>query len=465
VQGDARPADAELDELLPAVGAVFDGRFAIERLLGRGGMGCVLLARHLELEQQVALKLLRPDHRDGARGAQRLLREARASARIKSEHVVRVLDVVSRQKAAPYIVMEYLEGEDLARHLAEHGPLSVRDAATIVAQACEAVGEGHRLGIVHRDLKPSNLFLCARTSPKYFVKVLDFGISKSEDESTELLTHSHALLGSPVYAAPEQLQSSHSVDARADIWSLGVLLYECVTGQRPFAGGSLAQVCTQILQEPPTPFERHGADVPAEFRALVWRCLEKNRADRFGSIEQLLIALTVFSPQAAHHSRSYLDGLAASPRTSSIVAVSMSNSLTGTLTGSAEYDTRAARVHRRARFRVGATFWLAVLAISLLSWWAYSRVSVSWNGGGHAASAAPTAIGPASLVRTVAPDASTPRDSPVEITTPAVTPLPASSDAARLATSARSVPQRPRPAPPRSSPSAVRASTPWVESR
>lgn len=465
MQGDARQADAELDELLPAIGAVFDGRFAIERLLGRGGMGCVLLARHLELEQQVALKLLRPDRGDGTRGAQRLLREARASARIKSEHVVRVLDVVSRQKAAPYIVMEYLEGDDLARHLAERGPLSVRDAACIVAQACEAVGEGHRLGIVHRDLKPSNLFLCARTSPKYFVKVLDFGISKSEDESTELLTHSHALLGSPVYAAPEQLQSSHSVDARADIWSLGVLLYECVTGQRPFAGGSLAQVCTQILQEPPTPFERHGANLPEEFRALVWRCLEKNRADRFGSIEELLSALAAFSPQAANRSRNYLAGLATHPRSSSIVAVSMSNSLTGTLTGSAEYDTRAARVHRSARFRVGWTFWLAVLAISLLSWWAYSRISLSWNGAGHAASAAPAATVPAAPAPAAAIEPSTPRDSHAEVTTRAVTPLPTTSDASRLAAPTRSVPPRPRHPSPRSSSSAVRASAPWVESR
>lgn len=450
MQGHVGQAFAELDEALPSIGSVFDGRFAIEQLLGRGGMGCVLLARHLELEQQVALKLLRPGRADSERGAVRLLREARASARIKSEHVVRVLDVVSRQKAAPYIVMEYLEGTDLAQHIAQHGPMSVREAAGIVAQACEAVGEGHRLGIVHRDLKPSNLFLCERSASGPFVKVLDFGISKTDDDSLESLTHSHALLGSPVYAAPEQLQASHSADSRADIWSLGVILYECVTGQRPFGGGSLAQVCTQILQQPPLPLEHHRADLPPEFSAVVLRCLAKAPVERFRSVDELLGALALFAPQAVSSSRVYLASVAPVPRGASPVLPSASDAGANTLTGSAEYDTRDAQAHRSAQFRVGWMFWLAALFLSAVALWAYSRVGGQRRDGAPVSAVTRAEIAPA------------PAPSPASVVASAGRAVPPSSSLEPAATPV-SPPRKVARKPP--SPPAPSSTPPWVESR
>lgn len=462
MQGEARHSGAELDEALPAIGSIFEGRFEIEQVLGRGGMGCVFLARHLELEQRVALKLLRPGHGDTERGALRLLREARASARIKSEHVVRVLDVVSRQKAAPYIVMEYLEGTDLAHHIAQHGPMTVSDTAGVVAQACEAVGEGHRLGIIHRDLKPSNLFLCERKAAGYFAKVLDFGISKTEDESAELLTHSHALLGSPVYTAPEQLQSSHGVDARADIWSLGVILYECVTGQRPFGGGSLAQVCTQILQEPPPPLERHRADLPATFRALVLRCLAKTPADRFGSVEDLLRALAEFAPQAAGKARSYLDGLAALPRGSSEPPPTVSVAGTNTFTGSTDYNTSVALARRSAQFRVGRLFWLVALLVSLAAIWAFRRVGARQNDGTKVSAAAPPNSPPLPVASPPSALPSLPAPAPSGSTARGFSPLPTEpSDAAR--DSAATLPAHKTAHKPLSP--ALPSSRPWVESR
>jgi serine/threonine protein kinase len=460
VQGEAR-LGIEVDEPLPAIGSVFDGRFAIEQLLGRGGMGCVLLARNLELEQAVALKLLRPGHADSERGAVRLIREARASARIKSAHVVRVLDVVKRQQATPYIVMEYLEGIDLSRHIAKRGPLSVAEAASIVAQACEAVGEGHRLGIVHRDLKPSNVFLCERGAVAPLIKVLDFGISKTEDESAEALTHSHALLGSPVYTAPEQLQSSHRVDGRADIWSLGVVLYECVTGQRPFAGGTLAQVCTQILQAPPVPLEEHRADLPADFRALVLRCLEKAPADRFGSIDELLTALQPFAPQAAASSKAYLAGIAGATRGSSPELPSSRGPGSDTFTGSTEYDTRVAQEHRNARFRVGRVFWLAAVLASLLAFWAYGRRRTPHADGTQvsAASAPAPQSPPLPVTALVLPASAAPESAPSGAALPALSATSASrTKPATPGAASRKVPAKP------ASPAAP-TGAPWVESR
>jgi serine/threonine-protein kinase len=458
VKSDVREGIGELDEALPAIGSVFDERFAIEQMLGSGGMGCVLLARHLELEQRVALKLLRPGRHDSQRGALRLVREARASARLKSEHVVRVFDVVSRQKAAPYIVMEYLDGLDLAHYIARQGPLSVSEAASLVAQACEAVGEGHRMGIVHRDLKPSNVFLCDRGVAGLFVKVLDFGISKTEDESAEALTHSHALLGSPVYSAPEQLQASHDVDARADIWSLGVVLYECVTGHRPFEGGSLARICTHILQEPPTPLESHRGDLPADFRAIVLRCLEKQPTDRYASVEALLGALAPFAPQAVSSARAYLDGVAGSPRVASQPTRSSSVPGPDTLTGSTEYDTRVAQARHQAQFKVGWMFWLAALVAALGAFWAYHRSNVAARDGALVSAAAPAS-----------PPLTPSSAAPIPSAQPALpaTALPSAAVPPLLADSARpTTPAAPARFPSRKAPSrAAASSTPWVESR
>jgi serine/threonine-protein kinase len=298
--------DAESQPLPLSVGSVLDGRFHIERMLGAGGMGYVVLARHVALEERVAIKLLLPGRADED-ARHRLVREARAAVKIKSDHVVRILDVVNTGPNAPYIVMEHLVGEDLAARL-ERGPLDPAVAAEVVVQACEVVGEAHYRGLAHRDIKPSNLFLVPKPGQPRFVKVLDFGISKVLDGGTERLTASNSLLGSPAYAAPEQLRDSRAVDRRCDVWALGVVLYECVVGQLPFSGATIAEVCMKILEQAPTPPPARSA-VPERMLAIIDRCLQKDPGQRYDNLAELAIALREFAPRASDEALVYLSAL------------------------------------------------------------------------------------------------------------------------------------------------------------
>jgi len=301
-------ADISAQPLPLGIGSVLDGRFVIERLLGAGGMGYVVLARNVDLDQRVAIKLLLPGRADED-GRQRLVREARSAVKIKSEHVVRILDVVSTGPNAPYIVMEHLEGEDLAERLRRLGPLDPTEAAEIVLQACEVVGEAHHRGLVHRDLKPSNLFLVDKPGQPRFVKVLDFGISKALDGGSERLTASNALLGSPAYAAPEQLRDASSIDRRCDVWALGVVLYECVTGAVPFSGTTIADVCRRILETPAAPPRTAGTPLPEALLAIIDRCLEKEPGHRYDNLAEVASALRELAPHAADKSLVYLSAL------------------------------------------------------------------------------------------------------------------------------------------------------------
>lgn len=295
-----------------SAGSVIDGRFEVDGVLGDGGMGYVVSARHRELDERVAIKLLLPDKADGA-ARERLLREAQNASKIKGEHSVRVFDIVTTGPAAPYIVMELLVGESVARWFARSEILPVQDVVDVVVQACDAVGEAHQLRIVHRDLKPSNLFLVERPERGRFVKVLDFGVSKRfEMDPAHELTHSRALLGSPVYAPPEQLRASHQVDRRADIWALGVILYQGLTRKLPFTGETLAEVCTRILQDPPPRVRELRPDIPSSLEATILKCLEKRPERRFASVEELVFALREFSPETATKTLVHLDALRAS---------------------------------------------------------------------------------------------------------------------------------------------------------
>ncbi len=238
-----------------SAGTVLLQKYEISRVIGQGGMGMVALARHLQLQQPVAIKLLLPEVLDKDLVVQRFLREAQASVRLRSEHVCRVLDVGQLDNGAPYMVMEYLDGTDLDGLLRQKGPLAYGEAVDFVLQACEALAEAHSLGIVHRDLKPANFFLTQRADGSPLVKVLDFGISKTLSPIEESLTTTQAVLGTPAYMSPEQLRSSKHVDARSDIWSLGVVLYELCTGARRSAPGSTSLRATKRSGSSPA----HGA--------------------------------------------------------------------------------------------------------------------------------------------------------------------------------------------------------------
>jgi serine/threonine protein kinase len=279
-------------------GEVIADRYRVERVIGVGGMGIVLAARHLQLDHLVAIKLLLPEVVDNTEAVSRFLREARAAVRIQNEHVARVTDVGTLPTGAPYMVMEYLEGTDLAALVRSNGPLPIEDAVDFLLQACEAVAEAHSLGIVHRDLKPGNLFLVRRADGSRVVKVLDFGISKTTGigGAGAPMTNTAVMMGTPLYMSPEQLSSARDVDARADIWSLGIILFELLTGRLPFAGDTIPQLCVAIMHAPPTRMSSLRPDVPAGLDAIVARCVEKTRQLRYGSVADFSRALLEFAP-------------------------------------------------------------------------------------------------------------------------------------------------------------------------
>jgi serine/threonine-protein kinase len=283
-------------------GDILDGKYRVERVLGCGGMGVVIAAYHLGLKQMVAIKFLLPEALEDPEAAERFSREARAAAKIKGEHIARIMDVGTLENGSPYMVMEYLEGEDLAAKLRRERGLPIAEAVELVLQTCEVVAEAHSLGIVHRDLKPANLFCLNMPDGTVSIKVLDFGISKVVGPNTShtlTLTKTSALVGSPSYMSPEQIQSPRNVDARTDIWSLGVVLFECLAGKGCFRGKSPTEICLKVLKRRPPPIRRLRPEVPEEIEAIVQRCLSKNRTDRFSSVSELSQALAPFGADRA----------------------------------------------------------------------------------------------------------------------------------------------------------------------
>jgi len=283
---------------LPGPGDVIAGKYRITGSLGRGGMGAVFEAEHLLLGRPVAIKLLVADLGDSGQAGQRFVREARAAMSLQSEHVVRVFDLGLLDSGVPFMVMELLEGSDLAVLVRERGPLPVGDAVDYVLQACEGLAEAHARGIVHRDLKPSNLFLTRRANGAPLVKVLDFGISKVpvvENVNAETMTSTHAFLGSPTFMAPEQVRSAKTVDARADVWSLGVVLHVLLAGRPPFRGETLSALVAAIAADVPDTLDGVRGDVPPPFAAVIRRCLSKPAEQRFADAAAVATALAPFA--------------------------------------------------------------------------------------------------------------------------------------------------------------------------
>jgi eukaryotic-like serine/threonine-protein kinase len=303
-QGDTRNPNLAGIHAVPTVGDRV-GKYVVDRVIGSGGMGLVVAARHEALGELVAIKLLRPKAAGDKVHAERFAREARSMIKIKSEHVVRVLDAGTLESGAPYIVMEYLVGRDLAQLLRAEGPIDLQRAADLMLQVCEAVSNAHAVGVVHRDLKPSNFFVTERPDGTTLVKVLDFGISKAIGTDGIVdpnLTETQAVFGSPTYMSPEQIRSAKHVDHRSDVWSLGVALYESTTGKLPFAADNVAGLLASIVADPPYYPRGFAPHLPQAFEELLLAALAKDPAQRVQSVADLAFRLAPYaSPNVETH--------------------------------------------------------------------------------------------------------------------------------------------------------------------
>lgn len=293
-------------------GQVIGERYRVNDVLGGGGMGVVFSGTHVLLGTPVAIKLIHSELKHDGEAVQRFLNEARTSASLKGEHIARVFDVGILDSGEPYLVMEQLDGLGLDQYLQERGACSPTEAVDLVLQVCEGLAEAHAAALVHRDIKPANLFLARRADGQFSLKILDFGIVKhtARRRGEPGLTNPGKSLGSPWYMSPEQMMTPHTVDQRADVWSLGVLLFELLTDQLPFVGDDVPQVCANVLTAPVPPVRHLRPELPPELEAIVQRCLEKDPTARFQSVDQLAAALLPFASPPSYSSGLALDAAA-----------------------------------------------------------------------------------------------------------------------------------------------------------
>jgi serine/threonine protein kinase len=295
------PHQSLLTQLTP--GTVISGKYRIDSILGRGAMGVVVAATHLELREAIALKFLYAKTDGSEDFKSRFRREAQVSAKLRNEHITRVLDVGTWREGAMYMVMEYLAGNDLRKMIRTQGPFPIGAAVEYIVQVCEGVAEAHAHGIIHRDLKPSNLLVTKRADGSDLVKILDFGISKwtAMGEEEGELTQTGVVLGSPKYMSPEQLFGAGSVDSRTDIWSIGAILYELIGGRPPYDQPSLARICADLAgNKPPPRLRDQRTEVTPELEAVVLHCLERSVELRIQSVADLAgdLLAAVGSPYA-----------------------------------------------------------------------------------------------------------------------------------------------------------------------
>ena len=284
-----------------ALGAVVADKYRVDSVIGFGGMGVVCAGSHVELGTPIAIKFVRPERGGDERAVARFLTEARAAAQLKSQFACRIMDCGRLPSGTPYIVMEHLQGADLRTLLEQKGPLPIEDAVSFALQACEALAEAHAKHIVHRDVKPENLFLTEGPDAAPLLKVLDFGISKQGGPlgSNRALTEPTENMGSPFHMSPEQMIDPAGVDSRTDIWSLGVVLYEMLTGQLPFSGETTPQLCANVMTTEPLPPQAHREEIPEGLQRVILRCLEKDRARRYHDVAELGLALKEFGGAAS----------------------------------------------------------------------------------------------------------------------------------------------------------------------
>ncbi|MDB4952672.1 MAG: Protein kinase [Myxococcales bacterium] len=273
------------------VGETLLGKYRVEEVIGIGGMGRVVRAMHLYLNQPVAIKILLPNMAESASTVQRFLREAQATVKLRSEHIARVMDVGTLPDNTPFMVMEFLEGYDLNQILRHHGPQMPMAVVDLMVQACEGMAEAHALGIIHRDIKPSNFFITRRPDGSNLLKILDFGISKTPAELTEL-TGTQTVIGTPTYMAPEQMRTARSTDPRSDVWSMGVVMYQMLAGRPPFEAETYAELVLKVGVEPPTPLH---IQLPPGLGQVIMSCLEKDPKSRMQSVGDLARSLAPFA--------------------------------------------------------------------------------------------------------------------------------------------------------------------------
>jgi serine/threonine-protein kinase len=272
-------------------GDILLGKYRVEEVIGIGGMGRVVKAAHLYLQQPVAIKILLSNMAESQSTVARFLREAQSTVKLRSEHIARVMDVGTLPDGVPFMVMEFLEGHDLNQILRHHGPQMPQAVVDLMLQACEGIAEAHALGIVHRDIKPSNFFVTHRPDGSNLLKILDFGISKTPAEISEL-TGTQTVVGTPTYMAPEQMKTARSTDSRSDIWSMGVVMYQMLAGRPPFEAETYAALVLAVGTQPPTPFH---VPVPPGLRDIVMRCLEKDPKDRIQNVGELAKMLAPYA--------------------------------------------------------------------------------------------------------------------------------------------------------------------------
>jgi serine/threonine protein kinase len=299
-----------------APGEILLGKYRVEDVIGIGGMGRVVKASHLYLQQPVAIKILLPQMAQHQSTVARFLREAQATVRLRSEHIARVMDVGTMPDGTPFMVMEFLEGFDLNQILRHHGPQLAQPVVDLILQACEGLSEAHSIGIVHRDIKPSNFFITRRPDGSMLLKILDFGISKTPQEISEL-TGTQTVIGTPTYMAPEQMRTARQTDPRSDIWSMGVVMYQMLAGRPPFEAETYAELVLKVGTDPPSPLH---VPMPAGLDTIVMRCLEKDPKNRIQNVGELARMLAPYAsdPLSAQQSAERATRILTGPRNSNM---------------------------------------------------------------------------------------------------------------------------------------------------
>lgn len=280
------------DELDLLVGSTVAGKYHIDRLIGRGGMGAVFQATNAAIGKRVALKFLGAQTSQDSDAATRFQREAEAASLAESPHIVQIFDSGRSEQGLPFLVMELLTGEDLRARLRREGRLDAETSVRVGVQILKALREAHGAGIVHRDLKPDNVFLCRRDDEPSFVKIVDFGISKLQQQpGVDTLTHKGTVLGTAFYMSPEQAQSFPDIDGRTDLFSVGALMYEMLTGQPPHTAPTYEAVLIAICTRDAADVRALSPEVPDKLARVVARALRRERDERYASAQDMLADL------------------------------------------------------------------------------------------------------------------------------------------------------------------------------